>query len=880
MQLSLKNRLRLISLLPILVLFSLTSYYVYNAFTEFQAAQHLKNKLIQNKQLDDLITNIAREHGMNAMLLGYKSENILTSLNKQRKIVDKKSSAFSNNSKENDFIYTQMQNIKKSRMYVEKDNVDFERMCKDYSFTEGNLINQIEKISDEQIDKEINELYALYVSLVYVKQFAAIERAYLSYVISRSKKLTEDDLNKWVSIIGRSDSIIYDTLHNKDLKRRLDALFKDKESIELFEDINSVRTGIVSASATGDYPISSAIWFTMQSEKVNIIIDAQDLILDAINKRVEIVQDNSLNVLLITIGIWIIAIIFGALGFLLSNEIANNIKHLEDILRRAAHGSASEDEHINLHTSKGTNMAYRLLEDIINQTKRDKRAAQEASQAKSMFLANMSHEIRTPLNGIVGFAELLKDSGLKDEQNEFVQIIEKSSLNLLDIIKNILDISKIESNKHEVENTQFYPLVEFASAIDVYSVKASEKNINLACFIDPQLEQPLKGDPTKIKEVLINLISNAIKFTDIDGSINIHIRKKRSSQPQKVRIHFAVQDDGIGISDNQKATIFEAFSQADISITRKYGGTGLGLTISSNFVELMGGKLELISNKVEGTTFFFDLEFDSVEDTTSITKNKFTDLNIAILSSLTRTKEQDIYIKEYLDYYGVKYSTFVDEKGLEKIIKNNQPSFVLIDLDYTDETSLLNYSKLLPKIVLLTKTSMIRSIDNSKYNICKTLYEPIHTTKIKGTLLTYIKNTSVEKEIVKDSKELKYSANILVAEDNVINQKLIKRVLETMGLDVSLASDGEEAFQKVKDENFDLIFMDIQMPVLDGIEATHEILEYEKSLNKDHTPIIALTANALTGDRERLLEAGFDEYTTKPLVRSEIISILDKYLRD
>jgi len=294
----------------------------------------------------------------------------------------------------------------------------------------------------------------------------------------------------------------------------------------------------------------------------------------------------------------------------------------------------------------------------------------------------------------------------------------------------------------------------------------------------------------------------------------------------------------------------------------------------------MGGKLQLISNKQEGTTFFFDLDLEKTDDDIIYNKNRFSDLNVAILSSLTKIKEQDIYIKEYLDYYGVRYTTFINKEGLEKIIQSSKPpSFILIDLDYTDDSSLKEYAKLLNKIVLITNTSMMNKIDNSEFNVCKTLYSPIHAIKIKETLQIYVKNNTLKPELVLDKqKNIKFDADILVAEDNTINQKLIKSVLETMGLNVSIASDGQEAFHNAKEEKFDLIFMDIQMPVLDGIEATQAILQHEQTFKKKHTPIVALTANALQGDKERLLGLGFDEYTTKPLVRDEIISILKKYL--
>ncbi|WP_294887107.1 ATP-binding protein, partial [Sulfurimonas sp. RIFCSPLOWO2_12_36_12] len=609
-------------------------------------------------------------------------------------------------------------------------------------------------------------------------------------------------------------------------------------------------------------------------------------LLGAMNERAGNVQKNSLQVLIITLSVWLVAIILAILGYLLSKEITNNIKHLESVLEKVAEDYDSQDRKINLHTSEGTDLAYELLEQIIEQTKRDKLSAQEASEAKSMFLANMSHEIRTPLNGIVGFTELLKDSGLKEEQSEFVDIIEKSSENLLEIINNILDLSKIESNKLEIEHIAFNPILEFESAVEVYAVRASEKHINLGCFIDPSLEFPLKGDPTKLKEVIINLLSNAVKFTNNAGSINVNIRRVNSSEIGKTRVKFEIQDSGIGVTSEQKSKIFEAFSQADTSITRKYGGTGLGLTISSNFVELMGGKLDLDSKIGEGTTFFFTIDFEEVETLNESSQGSFNNLKALILSDSVKIKKQDRYLREYLDYFGVGYTTFKDISKVEILQKETNYNLLFVDYDYVTEDTLRELAKLPQELIVLTKSNLMKRIDLLGFDIFKILYEPIHSSKLKQTLENYILLNATTQIVKKQSRKKfdlsksKFVANVLVAEDNIINQKLIQRTLEDLGLTVTIANNGLDAFQKRKDSKFDLIFMDIQMPFLDGVEATAEILEWEHDYNQPHTPIVALTANALKGDREKFLAAGLDEYTTKPLVRSEIISVLNNFLAE
>ncbi|MBL6973749.1 MAG: nitrate- and nitrite sensing domain-containing protein, partial [Sulfurimonas sp.] len=862
MRFGLKNRLRLISLLPIFVLFIIASYYTYDSFINFNAAKVLQDKLSQNRQLNDLIANISSERGMTVIYLGNSSPNTLKSLLEQRTKVDEKSLLYLSNMKDANALHDHndadtfckscvntksisesIEEIKKIRLLVDTQETDFTNVYQNvYGKTQHNAIVQLEAITKNQTDLEIQELSNTYISLVRLKEFTAQERDLISYTLARSTTIDLEHQNKWISLIGKSELFSYDRLNNKSLIQGLNTIFNHEKTVELTNDINTQRANIISSSHSGVYELRSGIWFTMLSEKINVILKAEEMVLGLMDARATQVQSDAVQILILSITIWLISLIMAILGYLLSNEIAGNIRNLENVLRGVAEDTRDTHDHdivIDLHTSSGTAEAYKLLENIIQQTRDDKIAAQEASEAKSMFLANMSHEIRTPLNGIVGFTELLKDTGLEEEQAEFVEIIEKSSENLLEIINNILDLSKIESNKLEIEDIVFKPIEEFENAVEVYAVRASEKHIDLGCFIDPQLEQPLKGDPTKIKEVIINLLSNAVKFTSSSGAINVNIRKLVSEQSGITKIKFEVQDTGIGVNNEQKSKIFEAFSQADTSITRKYGGTGLGLTISSRFIELMGGQLDLDSKAGEGTTFFFTIEFEEVDALTGTNRGNYSNINALLLEDTHKLKTQTNYLKEYLDFYGVSYTSFRTQDELEKLQARVDYDILFIDYDYCNvEKTLQEYAAQNEEFVLLTKATYMRKLDSLNLNIFKTLYEPLNNSKLKTLLENYqLKNFKAKKTTPKPHKQFdintsKFNANVLIAEDNIINQKLIKRTLEDIGLNITIANNGLEAFQKRKDGNFDLIFMDIQMPFLDGVEATQEILEYEADYNQ------------------------------------------------
>ncbi|MEA3228677.1 MAG: ATP-binding protein, partial [Campylobacterota bacterium] len=894
MQLGLKSRLKLISLVPISILFSITSYFLYDSYTNYTQAQLLQKKLSENKLLNKLVDNISRERGMTIMYLGKESQNTLKSLHEQRKVVDSAKREYLAYSKENlafnniKSINSSMESIHNIRTLVDNKQTNFKDV---YQTVYGEMlhssIKKLEEMTLNQLDSEINILSSAYISAVRAKEYTSEERDFISYAISKSSKLDDESFNTWLGLVSKADAISYDTLNDKELVDKIKELFNNEETAALFYDINSQRTEIMNSSISGKYETSSSIWFAMLSEKTNILSEVEDLLLNAMDKRASEVEDEAMQILIITSITWFVNIILALLGYLLSNTITKNIRALENVLEKVAEDTKDEDGNvvaINLNTAEGTAEAYALLERIIDQTRKEQIAAQEASEAKSMFLANMSHEIRTPLNGIVGFTELLKDTGLAEEQREFVDIIEKSSENLLEIINNILDLSKIESNKVEIEDIEFNPIAEFESAVDVYAVRASEKGIDLGFFIDPSLETPLKGDPTKIKEVVINLLSNAVKFTGNAGAIYVDIRRLEAERDGITRIQFQVKDSGIGVTKEQKSKIFEAFSQADTSTARKYGGTGLGLTISTSFIELMGGKLDLESVVGEGTMFFFTLDFEEVEKEIETKENAYSNISVLVQESSHKVKKQENYLLEYLDFYGVSYTKFQEISEIKALQTMMNYDMLFIDHEYSSEDELKSYADQSQELVILTKATFMKKIDSMDLDLFKTLYEPLNVAKLSQVLENFHKQ-SFTGEVKKITKKFtagstKFKANVLIAEDNIINQKLIKRTMEDLGLTITIAANGLEGFQKRKDGNFDMMFMDINMPYMDGVESTQEILEWEQEYNQPHVPIVALTANALKGDRERFLDAGLDEYTTKPLVRKEIVSILTTFLSD
>jgi signal transduction histidine kinase/CheY-like chemotaxis protein len=901
MNLGIKNRLRLISLFPITILILSSIYFVYDSYKSYEASNNLKNRLEWNKSLNELIEDVSKERGMTVMYMGNSSDSTKKSLRAQRDIVDTKFEAFKSlkNSKP---LLEEVNGIEEliigTRANVDKNNAKFDEVFdKTYGSAQNFFIKELSTVDTLRFNNEISDMTSAYLTLTRANQSSAMERDYLTYILAKKEPIDETQNEKWLSMISSADSINLDGMANKNLQTTLKATLFNEDNIDLFQEINTERSNIMKAADSGKFKIQSGVWFAMISEKNSAINKTQTILLNEMDKKASIVSTQSIELLAGSVGIWLLSLIISILSFFLSNDMASNIKRLELVLRKVAKDMNDDDDdddssvNINLDTKEGTFQACSFLEKMIQKTLQDKQYVMEASEAKSMFLSNMSHEIRTPLNGVVGFAELLKDTDMNEEQQEFLDIILKSSANLIEIINNILDISKIESNKLEIEEILFSPLEEFESAVEVYAVRASEKHIDLVCFVDPSLEKPLKGDPNKLKEVIINLLSNAVKFTNIGGAISVAVKRLESDKPGFAKVYFEVKDNGIGVSEEQKSRIFEAFSQADLISTRKYGGTGLGLTISSSFIEAMGGKIDINSEVGVGTTFYFTLDFEEIENLNPSIKGNYNNINAVILESNTKEKRQAGYLKSYLDFYGVRYTIAKSIDEIRTLQAGEKPYHLLIiDNDLTNENDLVEYSNADQQLVLITKSYYMKKIEGMGIDIFKVLYKPLTGSKLKHMFDSYdpksLKSETKQKSTTKttvvrkkfDEKNNKFDAQILVAEDNIINQKLIKRILEDLGFTITIANNGLETFELRKSSTFDLIFMDINMPQMDGLESTEEILKWEKENNFAHIPIIALTANALKGDRERFLSAGMDEYTRKPLVRSEIVNLLNNLL--
>jgi signal transduction histidine kinase/CheY-like chemotaxis protein/HPt (histidine-containing phosphotransfer) domain-containing protein len=542
------------------------------------------------------------------------------------------------------------------------------------------------------------------------------------------------------------------------------------------------------------------------------------------------------------------------------------------------------------------NTELRALSEDLDRKVRDRtvelvaatRVAEEANQAKSEFLANMSHEIRTPLNGIIGMTELALDTALSVEQREYLGMVKSSADALLSILNDILDFSKIEMRKLELELIPFSIRDHLADLLKPLALRAEQKDLELVCHVLPDVPNVAVGDPGRLRQVIVNLVGNAIKFTE-RGQVLVQV-EMLSKTADATELHYFVSDSGMGIPGDKQQAIFEPFKQADGSTTRRFGGTGLGLTISSTLVELMGGRIWVESAPLEGSTFHFTVTLGITDARPEPAAVNLTDLLVLVVddNAVNRHVLQDLLIRWKMRPT-VADSGAAALRALADASQRHEPfALVLLDanmpeMDGFEVARRISGTPNLGGATIMMLSSSGQYDESNKcreVGIATHLTKPVDQRELLSAIGRVLAREPGQRAVLPSSMlpaELpERRLHVLLAEDNAVNQRLAASLLERRGHKVTIAANGREALAAVGAQTFDLVLMDVQMPEMGGFEATAAIRALEAERQAGHLPIVAMTAHAMKGDRERCLAAGMDEYLTKPLDRHHLCTLVER----
>ncbi len=869
--------------IPILILLAVSMYFTYISLHKYLGSVNVKEHMSQSKVLLVLEGSLSNEL-VCAAAMSYnvctKIRHTTDGLIDQLKKHPLEASSLSISNLEN--------NIQNMRNDIDNNKVTVDLLIRNRYQKEifnpiAAYVNDLKNY--DSLFKE-QELLAFFSQISSISHANESEKILMAYILAQETPITPDNLIYWDKVLSSSSLLSLGKEKNISLIKResLDIL-KSREFIKILENLDNVRIDLLTNFKSTRFKTDIATWINLLNQKQKKLTQIKTMLVDHLSSEIDSYHKGKGFILILAIIFTLLNILFLFYFIYYYRKQVEEENALYNVANSInALSSYDNNESVAmldvLKNAKNKKQIYSYINSSFHLLNEKEKQAVDDSAAKNIFLASMSHEVRTPLNGMMGFIKLLRETDLKSNQREFLSVIDDSSKNLLQIVNNVLDISKINADKMEPEYTAFNISEKIESVVEIFAAKADHKDIFLSVFVDPSLPQELIGDSNKLAQVITNLVSNALKFTDEYGTIDVFVTHMRETE-DKIRIKFSVQDSGVGLDTEEQNKIFNVYTQADESTVRQVGGTGLGLTISHKMVEIMGGELKLKSEKGKGSNFFFALELKKNKNSIPKLYPRFDGLHVGLALPVKNISRQtDKNLKEYITYLGGTFSIYYYDDLFIYNQSMQLPDLMIVEHHYARlQGEVEDFLALDCKTVLMTTGSLHSRLSQDDHTFSRIVYAPMTMRKTIRLLTANYEKEEVSvstKSIVQSNDEFQ-NLHALVVEDNSVNQKLVKIILEDLGLKVSVAYNGKEAFELCQDTVYDIIFMDIQMPVMDGIEATKRILFYENINNATHVPIVALTANVLPSDKEKYIEVGMDDCIAKPVDIEQMKEVIKKY---
>ncbi len=871
--------------LPIIILMAAASYFAYIHWQKYETNTSLKMQLDNTKLLQSLEHSVLNEIVCVATMSQHK-ELMAKICNPTKKTTDAVMQQILEQ-KEDNSLYTLEKVIFNIRHTIEDSGIAaVEKLVNGDLDKEMNAFIQknTEKLKNYSTTMDKKEFIRYYADISNISYETESEKALVSYYLSLRKPIPAKNLIYWDKTVSKSaiPSLTGDKISI--LHEDIESIWKQDKFQSTLRAIEDVRLDIMAHSSMGNYKSTVASWVSVLNQKQKVLHNVENMLLGHIFADVS----KEINISKIMLAIALGALLLSILGLLFffniwrKESVKKNL--LNDLLTKVL-GDNTETRNVKLTDELSS---YKIVYDYIGSSyesiKDKENAAYMENKTNATFLNNLAYEIRTPLNGISGYTKLLKETPLNVEQSDFVYLIENSFENLDSILGRVSSDSSLPAQKLEVENITFDIVRKIESAVETFSIKSDQKDIVLGLYIDPSLPLKVKGDATKLSQIMTNLIDNALESSNAYDTIDISLEKIHSDADH-VSIKFSIKDEGIGYNIEELEDISNNFDTLE-SVNNISNIDMKNLTISNKIIKRMGGKLELFSEKGIGSNFFFTLTFekDNKQHDFAVYPT-FKGMKVGLaLPSKEINRQIDRNLELYVKHLDAEITIYDYDTLFESDKEINLPDLMFVYHNYARlEGELESFSNLGCKVALITSGTLRSRIDTDKYIFSSIVYAPITMGKVVKIFAESKLEIPLIEEVLEDENDgLKKFENIhaLVAEDNDISKRIITNILEKYGIEVTVAVDGAKAFELRRENDFDIIFMDIEMPIMDGIESTSKILYYEGVNQFKHIPIIALASDADVTAKEKYLKAGMDDYIAKPIKANSIYELVQKFCID